>query len=120
MNEFAGLRALVVEDEGAVALLIEDMLEEMGCHVVASVATLAKALTAAATENFDFAMLDVNLDGQPVFPVAEVLQSRGLPFIFSTGYGRNGVPKRFELYEVLSKPFTMAELKQKLFLTVQK
>lgn len=114
MAELAGLRALVVEDEGGVALLIEDMLEELGCEVVASVPTLAKALTAAAAEEFDFAVLDVNLDGQLVFPVAEILQGRRLPFVFSTGYGRIGVPETFTECEVLSKPFTIEELERKL------
>ncbi|TIV33613.1 MAG: response regulator, partial [Mesorhizobium sp.] len=68
-------RALVVEDEGSVALLIEDMLEQLGCVVAASVATLGKALSAASVEPFDFAVLDVNLGGELVFPVAQELQS---------------------------------------------
>ncbi len=114
MAELAGLRALVVEDEGGVAWLIEDMLEELGCEVAASVPTLAKALTAVTSEEFDFAVLDVNLDGQPVFPVAEILRRQSLPFVFSTGYGRIGVPKPFNEYEVLSKPFTKEELERKL------
>ncbi len=114
MPELAGLRALVVEDEGSVALLIEDMLEVLGCEVAASVATLAEALTAAKDESFDFAVLDVNLAGELVFPVAEVLRRRQLPFLFSTGYGRTGVPATFENYEVLNKPFVMDELERKL------
>jgi DNA-binding response OmpR family regulator len=104
----------LVEDEAGVALLLEDMLEELGCGVAASVATLAKALSAAQVAEFDFAVLDVNLDGELVFPVANVLKERHLPFIFSTGYGRVGLPEAFKDYEVLSKPFTVEELKQKL------
>lgn len=114
MADFAGLRVLVVEDEGGVALLIESMLEELGCHVTASVATLAKALSAARAGSFDFALLDINLDGELVFPVAEVLESRKLPFVFSTGYGRMGVPEAFKECEVLNKPFTIEELSTKL------
>jgi DNA-binding response OmpR family regulator len=83
MVELAGLRALVVEDEGGVALLIEDMLEQLGCDIAASIATLEKALAFARANTFDFAVLDVNLDGKPVFPLAELLKSRKLPFVFS-------------------------------------
>lgn len=114
MADLAGLRVLVVEDEGSVALLIENMLEELGCHVTASVATLAKALSAARADSFDFALLDINLDGELVFPVADILKSRQLPFVFSTGYGRMGVPEAFKACDVLNKPFTIEELSTKL------
>jgi CheY-like chemotaxis protein len=120
MAELAGLRALVVEDEGSVALLIEGMLEDLGCEVAASVATLAEALTAATDKSFDFAVLDVNLAGELVFPVAEVLRGRQLPFLFSTGYGRMGVPETFKGCEVLNKPFMMGELERKLCITMGK
>jgi CheY-like chemotaxis protein len=115
MTDIAGLRVLVVEDEGSVALLIEGMLEDLGCEIAASVATLGKALTAARTEALDFAVLDVNLDGELVFPVAEILKARQLPFIFSTGYGRTGVPETFKDCEVLNKPYTIEDLKTTLF-----
>lgn len=115
MPDLVGLRVLVVEDEGSVALLIEGMLEDLGCNVVASVATLRRALIAARTEALDFAVLDVNLDGELVFPVAEILKGRQLPFIFSTGYGRVGVPEGFRDCEVLNKPYAIEDLKTKLF-----
>src|SRR5690606_5158369 len=114
MAKLAGLRAFVVEDEGVVALLIEGMLEELGCEVAVSAASLAKALTAATHETFDFALLDVNLDGQLVFPVAEILRTRQVPFVFSTGYGRVGLPEAFKEYQVLNKPFALEELERKL------
>jgi CheY-like chemotaxis protein len=114
MADLAGLRVLVVEDEGGVALLIEQMLEDLGCEVAASVATLANAMKAARRDAFDFALLDVNLDGELVFPVAEILRVRQRPFIFSTGYGRMGVPEAFKDCEVLNKPFTIDELKKML------
>jgi CheY-like chemotaxis protein len=120
MAELAGLRALVVEDEGSVAWLIEGMLEELGCEVAASVVTLAEALAAATDKSFDFAVLDVNLAGELVFPVAELLQRRQLPFLFSTGYGRMGVPATFRSYEVLNKPFGIDELKRKLCIILGK
>lgn len=114
MADLAGLRVLVVEDEGSVAFLIEEMLEELGCEIAASVATLGQALTAARTGTFDFAVLDVNLDGERVFAVAEILRRRQLPFVFSTGYGRVGVPETFTACEVLNKPFTIDDLKKVL------
>jgi CheY-like chemotaxis protein len=114
MVELAGLRVLVVEDEGSVALLIESMLEELGCEVVASVATLAEAVSAARAGTFDFAVLDVNLNGELVFPAAEILKDRGLPFIFSTGYGRPGMADAFSQWQVLKKPFTIEEFEKKV------
>lgn len=84
MTPFAGVRVLLVEDEGTIALLIEEMLEDFGCAVVASVARFAQALDAAATAQVDLAILDVNLAGERVFPVADILRSRDIPLLFST------------------------------------
>lgn len=114
MNAFSGLKVLVVEDEGSIALLIEVMLEDLGCEVVASVGHLTEARKAAAMAGLNLAVLDVNLDGQPVFPVAEILHHRKIPFIFSTGYGEHGVPASLKGHPVLSKPFTLDDLKRKI------
>lgn len=114
MPELVGLRALVVEDEGGVALLIEDMLEALGCKVAVSAASLPEALKAATAESFDFAVLDVNLNGEFVFPVAAILQRRQKPFLFSTGYGRIGIPPAYKDAIVLGKPFMAEELERKL------
>ena len=86
--------------------------------MTASVATLAKAMSAARADTFDFAVLDVNLDGELVFPVAEILKERQLPFVFSTGYGRMGVPEAFKECEVLNKPFTIEELNDEIAVDV--
>jgi CheY-like chemotaxis protein len=114
MPEFAGLRALLVEDEGAVALLIEDMLVELGASIVASVARLADACEVARAAALDFAVLDVNLDGEMVFPVAHILRERQVPFIFSTGYGAAGTNKQFDDVPVISKPFSIGQLNRAL------
>ena len=82
-----GARALIVEDEAIIAMTAEDMLEELGCITVASVSTLAEALAAAERGGFDFALLDVNLNGAESLPVAALLKQAGLPFVFTTGYG---------------------------------
>lgn len=118
MTSFVGIKVLVVEDEGAVAMMIEEMLEELGCEVVASVARLATALDVARSMEVDLAMLDVNLAGQLVFPVAEVLRARNIPFIFSTGYGASRIPDEFSGCGILHKPFSESELRQKITLTL--
>ncbi|QXH97457.1 response regulator [Pseudomonas ogarae] len=119
MTPFAGVRVLVVEDEGAIALLIEEMLEECGCEVVASVARLAAACEVAGSAQVDLAILDVNLAGERVFPVAEILQGRKIPFLFSTGYGASGLPAEYAGCPVLHKPFSQSELQQKIAVTLK-
>lgn len=114
MSEFSGIRVLLVEDEGFVALMIEDMLEELGCEVVASVARLKEACGIAATAELDLAILDINLGGERSFPVAEILRERGVPFMFSTGYGAAGLPPELSRSPVLSKPFAAKELEETL------
>jgi CheY-like chemotaxis protein len=107
-----GLRVLLVEDEGAVALMIEDMLQDLGCELVDSVARLDEAHMLARSAQIDLAILDVNLDGKPVFPVAETLRSRHIPVLFSTGYGSSGLPPEFRGFPVVGKPFSLDTLKQ--------
>jgi len=118
MTEFTGVRVLVVEDEGLVAMMIERMLETLGCEVAWSVARISQALEIAATAEIDFAVLDVNVDGEPIFPVAEVLRERRIPFLFSTGYGASGLPGEFSGHQVLGKPFSEDELRQKMALAL--
>lgn len=113
-TRLSGLKALVVEDEASVAFLIEDMLQELGCEIVASVATLAKACRMAATGTFDFALLDVNLNGERAFPAAEILRSRNIPFVFSTGYGPVGLPAEFANRPVVTKPFSAEQLREQI------
>ncbi|WP_431481153.1 response regulator [Pseudomonas thivervalensis] len=119
MTPLAGARVLVVEDEGAIALLIEEMLEEFGCEVVASVARLATACEVAGSVQVDLAILDVNLAGERVFPVADILRGRQIPFLFSTGYGASGLPAEYAGCPVLHKPFSQSELQQKIAVTLK-
>jgi CheY-like chemotaxis protein len=114
MADLAGLKALVVEDEGAVALLIEDMLLDLGCEIAASAADLGRARTLARTVSVDFALLDLNLDGASALPIAHVLRERRVPFVFSTGYGVSGLPAEFISYPTLAKPFMLADLQEKI------
>ena len=86
-TSFKGRRILVVEDEMMIAMLVEDMLGELGCAVVGPAHALDTALAMAASEvGLDAALLDVNLGGTSVFPVADALRAKGVPAIFSTGY----------------------------------
>jgi CheY-like chemotaxis protein len=113
-DELNGLRILVVEDEAAISLLLEDMLLDFGCEVVGPAARLASALELAANEALDLAILDVNLAGEPIYPVAEALHNRSVPFVFSTGYGSAGIKDLYRDRPVLQKPFAQHDLKQKL------
>jgi CheY-like chemotaxis protein len=103
-------RVLLVEDEAIIANLMEDVLDELGCEVVATAAELNGAVTAARTGQFDLAFLDVNLRGVPVYPVAEVLRARGIPFAFVTGYGSTGVDAANVEAPILQKPFQARDL----------
>lgn len=112
----SGLRLLVVEDEAMVAMLIEDMLCDLGCVVSGVAGTLSRGMALAKDESFaiDGAILDINLGGEKVYPVAEALSARRVPFIFSTGYGGAGVDKAFAHIPILAKPYDQQTLEQKL------
>lgn len=95
-----------------IGMLLEDMLTDMGHTVVAIVPRVNEALAAAQRESFDFAILDVHLNGQAVFPVAEALISRGIPFVFATGYGERGLPEQYRSRPILQKPFAKDDLEK--------
>jgi DNA-binding response OmpR family regulator len=106
------LRILVVEDEALISLLIESMLCDMGYKAVDCAHSVQQALALINSTNppIDAAMLDINIGGTPVFPVAEALAERDIPFAFLTGYGGNGLPKHFAGATVIQKPFTEKDL----------
>lgn len=108
-----GLRILLVEDEAMVAMIIEDTLNDLGCEIVGPMPSIEKALAAAqTTERIDGAFLDVNLRGELVYPVAEALAARGVPFAFVTGYGEKGIDARYRDAPVLTKPFLPETVEQ--------
>lgn len=110
-----GRRVLVVEDEMMIAMLVEDMLADLGCSVVGPAHGLDAALALARTEvGLDAALLDVNLAGQPVFAVADALRAKGVPAIFSTGYGEAGLRDVDRGAPVLQKPFRAGDLARAL------
>ena len=97
-----------------IGMLLEDMLTDMGHVVVGIVPRVNDALTAVQKEAFDLAILDVHLNGQAVFPVAEALIERGIPFVFSTGYGERGLPDQYRGRPILQKPFAKDDLEKTL------
>jgi CheY-like chemotaxis protein len=107
-------RILVVEDELMIRMLLEDMLGELGYTVAAEAGRLDEALEAAKSAEIDVAILDVNLNGQPILPVADALAARGTPFVFATGYGERGLPEPYRDRPTLKKPFQLEGLKQML------
>jgi len=107
---FNKLRVFLVEDDSLIAMLVEDMLEELGCELVATAQRVADALQLLPSINPDFALLDVSLAGERVFPVAAALATANIPFAFTTGYGGDGLPAEFKSRPVITKPFQLRQL----------
>jgi CheY-like chemotaxis protein len=107
-------RILVVEDEYLIRMLMEDMLADLGYELAGAAGTLAEASELATTGDFNLAVLDVNLDGTEIFPVADILAKRGVPFVFVTGYGEGSLPDAYRGRPALQKPFQSEQLKTTL------
>jgi DNA-binding NtrC family response regulator len=105
-----GLRVLIVEDEFLLAMSLEDDLVLAGCAPVGPFSSLASATEATRREEFDLAILDVNLNGEPIYPLADELLSRRKPFVLVTGYGAASLPERFRDLPRLPKPYDLASL----------
>jgi DNA-binding response OmpR family regulator len=109
-----GRRILVVEDELMIAMLLENLLEDEQCTVIGPFARVAAALKAANAEAVDFALLDVNVANEKIYPVAELLERRGIPFLLLSGYGQQALPPNGLHWPVCSKPFKITEVVQKM------
>lgn len=105
------LRILVVEDEMLVAFLIEDCLSKLGHKTVGPTPRVDEALKLLESENPDIALLDINLGGEWVYPVAELLVEKDIPFIFLSGYGERGLPAEWKESRVIEKPFSLENLR---------
>jgi DNA-binding response OmpR family regulator len=103
-------RVLVVEDEAMIAMLLEDMLTDLGYEVAGIAHHLDDAMQAAKYADIEFAILDINLNGEASFSVAEILRARSIPFIFATGYGTAARRVDFSDTPVLEKPFNVKGL----------
>jgi CheY-like chemotaxis protein len=113
-SPFSGRRVLLVEDEMLVVWLLEDMLADLGCAVVGPAASVNQALAMIDAEAIDVAVLDVNLNGQMSYPIADALATRGVPFVFSTGYDKDTLLDGYRIFPVLQKPFHLSELSDAL------
>jgi CheY-like chemotaxis protein len=102
-----GLTVIVVEDEMMVSLLLEDMLGSLGCDSVVHAASVSSALTELDQLRPDVAVLDVNLGNEMVYPVAEQLNRAGIPFVFTTGYGRGAIKLEWAARPCVQKPFNI-------------
>ena len=108
----AGLRVLVVEDESLIGMLAEDLLEQLGCRMVGLVSSIGRALEIAKSAEVDFALLDVDIGGEPVYPVARALEAKGVPFLIMSGYGGLDGPWRGR--PIVHKPFDLEQLKKEI------
>lgn len=106
-----GLRVLVVEDDAMLSLMIENALESLGCTIY-SAANIADGAKLAATVDVQVGLLDVNVAGQAVYPVADILRQRGVPFVFVTAYVRSGVAEAYGDVPRLNKPFHLSALEE--------
>ena len=113
-NDLAGRRVLLVEDESLIAMLLEDILSDIGCEVAGLASRLQVAMEMANSLDFDIAILDVNLHGQRTIPIAQALIDRRKPFVFATGYGATSLPAQMEGVPILHKPFQQHDLEQAL------
>jgi CheY-like chemotaxis protein len=109
-----GGSVFLVEDEAMIRMMVADMLEELGFSVAAETGEIGEAIKLAGSTEFDIAILDVNVNGKVISPVAELLKARNRPFIFATGYGAQGVPEDFRDRPALQKPFQIESLKSML------
>jgi CheY-like chemotaxis protein len=100
----AGNRVLLVEDEILVAMMMRDILSELGFSVVGPFSRLSEAMVAAVHDDIDAGIIDINLSGEFVYPVADVLVARSIPFVFVTGYGVESIDGRFAAVPVIKKP----------------
>jgi DNA-binding LytR/AlgR family response regulator len=109
-----GMKVFLVEDEFLILMQLESMLQELGCEIGGTASHLGDALSRAETCDVDLALLDINLGGKKIYPVAEVLQRRKVPIVFSTGYGQAGIDPPWTSYPVVQKPFMARDLERAL------
>ncbi len=106
----SGKSVFLVEDEVMIRMMVTDMLEELGYSVAAEAGEISEAMKLAQSAEFDLAILDVNVNGKVISPVADLIAARKRPFIFATGYGSSGLPAEYRDRPALQKPFQIETL----------
>jgi CheY-like chemotaxis protein len=114
-----GGSVFLVEDEVMIRMMVADMLEELGYRVAAEAGEIGEALRLAESADFDFAILDVNVNGKVISPVADLISARNRPFIFATGYGSSGLPEEYRDRPALQKPFQLETLARMIDATLK-
>ena len=114
-----GASVFLVEDEVMIRMMVADMLDELGYRVAAEAGEITEAIRLAQSTEFDFAILDVNVNGKVITPVAELIKARGRPFIFATGYGSSGLPEEYRDRPALQKPFQLETLAKMIDATLK-
>jgi CheY-like chemotaxis protein len=109
-----GKRVLVVEDDAMICIMLQDMLAELGYMIAAEAARIDGALEALRTGEFDLAILDINIGGEAISPVAEALAARGTPFVLVTGHAKRDLPELYRDRPLLAKPFRLDTLERML------
>jgi len=110
-----GLKVFVVEDEAIIAMMLEDMLTDLGCSVIGPCTGMKQAQEMlAGSETPNVAILDVNVGGEQVYPVASVLAERGVPLVFATGYGSVGLAEQWRSRVTVQKPYTQDDIARAL------
>lgn len=110
MSTLEGKRILVVEDSPVVAEVSQQMLQDLGCEVVGPAPNMALARSLAEEEPFDAAILDVRIRGEKAFSICEILASRGIPFLLTSGYGSWDLPVKWADSPTMAKPYTRDDL----------
>ncbi len=119
-SQLKGLNVFVVEDEFAVLLMLEDMLAELGCELAGTASRMAEAhkLVGESKTSPSVALLDVNVAGEPVYPLAEIFASKQVPIVFSTGYGGSGMDPQWRGRPILQKPYRIEDLQKALLAAI--
>jgi CheY-like chemotaxis protein len=105
-----GGSVFLVEDEVMIRMMVAEMLEELGYRIAAEAGEINEAIRLVQSTEFDLAILDVNVNGKVISPVADLIRARNRPFIFATGYGSSGLPEEYRDRPALQKPFQIESL----------